>query len=133
MRLKVSVSSCCEAPVIRVSSTLELEAFQFQHRRLQVAHRQDERKSHDSDPCIFYSYTDVFQVVEWAFGKRLTDKERMRKQQRSLDKMIRELDRDKVKLENESKKLIAEMTKNAKAGQMGAARIQAKDLIRKRA
>ena len=57
----------------------------------------------------------------------------MRKQQRSLDKMIRELDRDKVKLENESKKLIAEMTKNAKAGQMGAARIQAKDLIRKRA
>lgn len=57
----------------------------------------------------------------------------MRKQQRSLDKMIRELDRDRVKLENESKKLVTEMTKNAKAGQMGAARIQAKDLVRKRA
>jgi charged multivesicular body protein 2A len=72
------------------------------------------------------------QIVEWAFGKRMTAAERLRKHQRSLEKTQRELDRERVKLENQEKKLIAEIKKSAKNGQMGACKIQAKDLVRTR-
>ncbi|PMD59305.1 Snf7-domain-containing protein [Hyaloscypha bicolor E] len=71
-------------------------------------------------------------IVEWAFGKRMTAAERLRKHQRSLEKTQRELDRERVKLENQEKKLIAEIKKSAKNGQMGACKIQAKDLVRTR-
>ncbi|RAL67554.1 hypothetical protein DID88_008309 [Monilinia fructigena] len=71
-------------------------------------------------------------IVEWAFGKRMTPAERLRKHQRSLEKTQRELDRERTKLENQEKKLIQEIKKSAKAGQMGAAKIQAKDLVRTR-
>ncbi|TGO54468.1 hypothetical protein BOTNAR_0266g00010 [Botryotinia narcissicola] len=69
-------------------------------------------------------------IVEWAFGKRMTPAERLRKHQRSLEKTQRELDRERTKLENQEKKLIQEIKKSAKNGQMGAAKIQAKDLVR---
>ncbi|ESZ95303.1 SNF7 family protein [Sclerotinia borealis F-4128] len=72
------------------------------------------------------------QIVEWAFGKRMTAAERLRKHQRSLEKTQRELDRERIKLENQEKKLIGEIKKSAKNGQIGAARIQAKDLVRTR-
>lgn len=72
------------------------------------------------------------QIVEWAFGKRMTPAERLRKHQRSLEKTQRELDRERVKLENQEKKLIQEIKKSAKNGQMGACKIQAKDLVRTR-
>ncbi|KAM3071877.1 ESCRT-III subunit protein did4 [Clarireedia jacksonii] len=71
-------------------------------------------------------------IVEWAFGKRMTPAERLRKHQRSLEKTQRELDRERVKLENQEKKLIQEIKKSAKNGQMGACKIQAKDLVRTR-
>ncbi|KAI9745154.1 MAG: ESCRT-III subunit protein did4 [Claussenomyces sp. TS43310] len=71
-------------------------------------------------------------IVEWAFGKRMTPAERLRKHQRALEKTQRELDRERVKLENQEKKLIVEIKKSAKAGQMGACKIQAKDLVRTR-
>jgi len=71
-------------------------------------------------------------IVEWAFGKRITPAERLRKHQRSLEKTQRELDRERVKLENQEKKLIQEIKKSAKNGQMGACKIQAKDLVRTR-
>ncbi|KAF7868871.1 uncharacterized protein EAF02_009607 [Botrytis sinoallii] len=71
-------------------------------------------------------------IVEWAFGKRMTPAERLRKHQRSLEKTQRELDRERTKLENQEKKLIQEIKKSAKNGQMGAAKIQAKDLVRTR-
>jgi charged multivesicular body protein 2A len=70
--------------------------------------------------------------VEWAFGKRMTPAERLRKHQRSLEKTQRELDRERVKLENQEKKLIQEIKKSAKNGQMGACKVQAKDLVRTR-
>jgi charged multivesicular body protein 2A len=70
--------------------------------------------------------------VEWAFGKRMTPAERLRKHQRALEKTQRELDRERVKLENQEKKLITEIKKSAKSGQMGACKIQAKDLVRTR-
>jgi charged multivesicular body protein 2A len=62
----------------------------------------------------------------------MTAAERLRKHQRSLEKTQRELDRERVKLENQEKKLIAEIKKSAKNGQMGACKIQAKDLVRTR-
>jgi hypothetical protein len=71
-------------------------------------------------------------IVEWAFGKRMTPAERLRKHQRALEKTQRELDRERVKLENQEKKLVADIKKSAKNGQMGPLRIQAKDLVRTR-
>jgi len=72
------------------------------------------------------------QIVEWAFGKRMTPAERLRKHQRALEKTQRELDRERTKLENQEKKLVQEIKKNAKNGQMGAVKVQAKDLVRTR-
>ncbi|KAI9678705.1 MAG: ESCRT-III subunit protein did4 [Caeruleum heppii] len=71
-------------------------------------------------------------IVEWAFGKRMTPAERLRKHQRALEKTQRELDRERVKLENQEKKLVVDIKKSAKNGQIGACKIQAKDLVRTR-
>ncbi|KIH87200.1 charged multivesicular body protein 2A [Sporothrix brasiliensis 5110] len=67
-------------------------------------------------------------MLEWAFGKRITPAERLRKNQRMLDKAIRELDQQRVKLEKQEKALIAQIKQSAQKGQMGACKIQAKDL-----
>ncbi|EYE92980.1 ESCRT-III subunit protein DID4 [Aspergillus ruber CBS 135680] len=71
-------------------------------------------------------------IVEWAFGKRMTPAERLRKHQRALDRTQRELDRERIKLENQEKKLVQDIKKSAKNGQIGACKIQAKDLVRSR-
>ncbi|CAL5870837.1 uncharacterized protein PFLUO_LOCUS5078 [Penicillium psychrofluorescens] len=71
-------------------------------------------------------------VIEWAFGKRMTPAERLRKHQRALDRTQRELDRERTKLENQEKKLVQDIKKSAKNGQMEACKIQAKDLVRTR-
>ncbi|KAF4119756.1 charged multivesicular body protein 2A [Geosmithia morbida] len=71
-------------------------------------------------------------LLEWAFGKRMTPAERLRKNQRMLDKAIRELDQTRVKLEKQEKTLIQQIKTSAKNGQMGACKIQAKDLVRTR-
>ncbi|KJK68611.1 Snf7 [Aspergillus parasiticus SU-1] len=68
-------------------------------------------------------------VIEWAFGKRMTPAERLRKHQRALDRTQRELDRERTKLENQEKKLVQDIKKSAKNGQIGACKIQAKDLL----
>jgi hypothetical protein len=62
----------------------------------------------------------------------MTPAERLRKHQRALEKTQRELDRERIKLENQEKKLVQDIKKSAKNGQMGAVRIQAKDLVRTR-
>ena len=74
----------------------------------------------------------ALQIIEWAFGKRMTPAERLRKHQRALEKTQRELDRERTKLENQEKKLVQDIKKNAKNGQMGAVKVQAKDLVRTR-
>lgn len=74
----------------------------------------------------------VWQILEWAFGKRITPAERLRKNQRMLDKAIRELDQVRVKLEKQEKTLVSQIKQSAQKGQMGAAKIQAKDLVRTR-
>ena len=51
---------------------------------------------------------------------------------RMLDKSIRELDRERTNLQNQEKRLVGDIKKMAKAGQMGATKIMAKDLVRTR-
>jgi len=62
----------------------------------------------------------------------MTPAERLRKNRRMLDKAIRELDTQRVKLEKQEKALVATIRTSAQKGQMGACKIQAKDLVRTR-
>eukprot|EP00798_Chlamydomonas_sp_ICE-L_P019232 gene19232-25857_t len=57
----------------------------------------------------------------------------LRENKRMLDKSIRELDRERMGLQNEEKKTIAEMKKLAKEGQNDAVKVLAKSLVRNRA
>ena len=58
----------------------------------------------------------IFQ--ETLFGRTVTPAERLRQHQRSLAKAQRELDRERGKLEQQEKKLIMDIKKSAKQGQM---------------
>lgn len=49
-----------------------------------------------------------------------------------LDRSIREIERERQGLQTQEKKLIAEIKKTAKQGQMAAVKVMAKDLIRTR-
>eukprot|EP01125_Pyxidicula_operculata_P002483 TRINITY_DN12343_c0_g1_i1.p1 TRINITY_DN12343_c0_g1~~TRINITY_DN12343_c0_g1_i1.p1 ORF type:complete len:221 (-),score=43.19 TRINITY_DN12343_c0_g1_i1:203-865(-) len=70
--------------------------------------------------------------MEWLFGKKLTPKEIIREHQRTINKSIREMDRERSRLQRQETKLIADIKKSAREGQMGAAKIMAKDLVRTR-
>ena len=52
------------------------------------------------------------------FGKRKTPEEMLRQNQRALNKAMRDLDRERVKMEGQEKKVIADIKKMAKQGQM---------------
>lgn len=56
--------------------------------------------------------------MEWLFGKRITPEEMLRKNQRALNKAMRDLDREKMRMEQQEKKIIADIKKLAKDGQM---------------
>ncbi|XP_064387470.1 charged multivesicular body protein 2a-like [Halichondria panicea] len=66
------------------------------------------------------------------FGKRKTPEEMLRQNQRALNKVIRELDKERTQLERQEKKLVTDIKKMAKSGQMEAVKIMAKDLVRTR-
>ncbi|KAL9256504.1 Vacuolar protein sorting-associated protein 2 homolog 1-like protein [Drosera capensis] len=70
--------------------------------------------------------------MSFLFGKRKTPAELLRENKRMLDKSIREIERERQGLQAQEKKLIVEIKKSAKQGQMGAVRVMAKDLIRTR-
>lgn len=70
--------------------------------------------------------------MEWLFGRRMTPEEMLRKNQRVLNKAMRDLDREKAHMGVQEKKLIQEIKKMAKDGQMDSVRILAKDLVRTR-
>ena len=70
--------------------------------------------------------------MEWLFGRRMTPEEQLKKNQRALNKAMRELDRERMKMEQQEKKIIADIKKMAKQGQMDAVKIMAKDLVRTR-
>uniref|UniRef100_A0A3Q3VMG0 Charged multivesicular body protein 2A n=1 Tax=Mola mola TaxID=94237 RepID=A0A3Q3VMG0_MOLML len=52
------------------------------------------------------------------FGRRKTPEELLKQNQRALNRAMRELDRERVKLEQQEKKIIADIKKMAKQGQM---------------
>lgn len=69
---------------------------------------------------------------EFLFGKKKTPDEMLRQNQRALNKAMRDLDRERAKMEQQEKKVIADIKKMAKQGQMDAVKIMAKDLVRTR-
>lgn len=67
------------------------------------------------------------------FGKKEVPlKEIIRENKRMINRAIRELDREKLSLEREEKRLTIEIKKMAKEQQMSAVKIMAKDLVRTR-
>jgi len=70
--------------------------------------------------------------MEWLFGKRKTPEELLRQNQRALNKAIRDLDRERSKMEQQEKKLIQDIKKMAKENQMDSVKIMARDLVRTR-
>ncbi|XP_065344551.1 charged multivesicular body protein 2a [Cloeon dipterum] len=70
--------------------------------------------------------------MEWLFGRRMTPEEMLRKNQRALNKAMRDLDREKARMEQQEKKIIMDIKKMAKEGQMESVKIMAKDLVRTR-
>lgn len=57
------------------------------------------------------------------FGKKKPLKEILRENKRTITRAVRDIDREKSNLEKQEKKLIGEIKKNAKAGQMGAVKV----------
>jgi len=70
--------------------------------------------------------------MEWLFGRKKTPAEMLRQNQRLLNKAMRDLDRERQKMEQQEKKTIADIKTMAKKGQMDAVRVMAKDLVRTR-
>lgn len=60
----------------------------------------------------------VAHVVSWLFGKSTTPKELLRKNQRVLNRAVRDMDRERVKMEMQEKKIISDIKKMAKEGQI---------------
>lgn len=58
--------------------------------------------------------------------------EALRENKRLLDKAIRELDRERAQLQQQEKRIVADIRKTAKQNQMGAVKVMAKSLIRTR-
>lgn len=63
---------------------------------------------------------------------RKTPAEKLRENKRMIDRAIRELERERIKLENQEKMSIIEMKKMAKLGQKNACKTIAKDIVRTR-
>ncbi|XP_063038104.1 charged multivesicular body protein 2a isoform X2 [Melospiza melodia melodia] len=70
--------------------------------------------------------------MELLFGRRRSPEELLRQNQRALARAVRELERERQKLEAQEKKIIVDIKKMAKQGQMDAVRVLAKDLVRTR-
>ncbi|KAF5836398.1 Snf7-domain-containing protein [Dunaliella salina] len=71
-------------------------------------------------------------VLEALFGKRKTPADLLRENKRNLDKAIRDLDRERMGLQNQEKRIIQDIKKMAKEGQMDAVKVMAKSLVRNR-
>ena len=62
----------------------------------------------------------------------MTPKEQMREYRRGLKRAVREIERERLKLQNEEKKMIAEIKRLAKSNNIGPVKVMAKDLVRLR-
>lgn len=56
--------------------------------------------------------------MEFLFGRKKTPDEMLRQNQRALNKAMRDLDRERQKMEQQEKKVIMDIKKMAKLGQM---------------
>jgi len=70
--------------------------------------------------------------MSWLFGKKKSPKEILRENKRQLDRAIRDIDRERMSLQSQERKLIVEMKKMAKNNQNDAVKVMAKSLIRMR-
>lgn len=68
--------------------------------------------------------------MEFLFGRKKTPDEILRENKRAIDRAIRDLEREKGRMEQQEVKLANEIRKNAKANQMDSVKIMAKDLVR---
>ena len=66
---------------------------------------------------VFY-ISVITMPLEWLFGRKKTPEEMLRQNQRALNKAMRDLDRERAKMEQQEKKVIADIKKMAKQGQM---------------
>mmetsp|Transcript_1178 Transcript_1178/g.3790 ORF Transcript_1178/g.3790 Transcript_1178/m.3790 type:complete len:224 (-) Transcript_1178:99-770(-) len=66
------------------------------------------------------------------FGMGKPPAERIKEYNRQIKKSVREIDRERTALERQEKKLLVDIKKAAKDGQMDSAKIMAKDLVRTR-
>lgn len=69
-------------------------------------------------------------MMEYFFGRRKTPEEILRENKRAIDRAIRELEREKNRMEQQEVVLANNIRKNAKANQMDSVKIMAKDLVR---
>ncbi|KUF93449.1 hypothetical protein AM588_10007201 [Phytophthora nicotianae] len=67
-----------------------------------------------------------------ALGTKKTLKEQLRENKREINRAVRQLDRERTNLQMQEKKLIIEIKKMAKQGQIASVKIMAKDLVRTR-
>ncbi|VDN30919.1 unnamed protein product [Gongylonema pulchrum] len=58
--------------------------------------------------------------MDFLFGRKRTPAEMLRQNQRALNKAMRELDRERSRLEMQEKKIIADIKKMAKMNQMAS-------------
>jgi len=68
--------------------------------------------------------------MDWLFGKKKTTQQMLRENQRALNRVIRDLDRERTKMDQQEKKIVVDIKKMAKDGQMDAVKVMARDLVR---
>lgn len=68
--------------------------------------------------------------MEFLFGRRKTPDEILRENKRAIDRAIRDLEREKGRMEQQEVKLSNDIRKAAKQGEMDTVKIMAKDLVR---
>ncbi|PKI64301.1 hypothetical protein CRG98_015308 [Punica granatum] len=81
-------------------------------------HRQEEKATELHRRNIFASFHRRPFRMSFLFGQRKTPAELLRENKRMIDKSIREIERERQGLQAQEKKLIVDIKKHAKQGQM---------------
>lgn len=68
-------------------------------------------------------------AMEFLFGRRKTPEEMLRQNQRALNKAMRDLDRERAKMEQQEKKIINDIKKMAKENQMVKIAVDKKNIF----
>ncbi|CAK9289774.1 unnamed protein product [Gordionus sp. m RMFG-2023] len=70
--------------------------------------------------------------MDFLFGKKTSPEDMLRKNQRALNRAMRDLERERTKMEQQEKRVILDIKKMAKDGQLDAVKVMARDLVRTR-